>query len=499
MRWWWRKRADGFEWRDYVRTTILVRRNERRQKVEDARQAAIFGVKQAAHKGAEAGAAGAGALGRAGKAAGAALGKGGSAAGAVVGRGAASAAQVAGRGAASAARAAGRGAASAAQAAGRGAIAGGAAFARASAAGVGRMRAAARPHLALVGDYVHDRMEPVVDALLRPNLVLPVAIVGLVAAAGGAFRAWNFGIDGESLFAGAIALGAALLYLLPRAAVGDLPRLLPAGLSDRLPAMPAFGRLSSRALSGIAAGVLVVVGAALAWTYWPTGGFTALTAKSPLLTDSGRRDLPSVEVTRLPEVKGRGTALSGDSLKVGGTVVKLAGIEAPEEDQRCAGPGERRWRCAPAAREALARTLRSRSLTCRLAGEDEGGQRLATCVDGDTDIAAELVRSGHVFAVPGFFARYGTAEGEARAAKAGVWLGEAVERPSEFRAKRWAEAKRNAPEGCPIKGRVASGSRTYVLPWSSSYERVRVRQNRGERWFCSEQEARAAGWRPTTL
>jgi hypothetical protein len=47
MRWWWRKKQDGFEWREYVRTTILVRRNERRQKVEDAKQAAIFGVKQA--------------------------------------------------------------------------------------------------------------------------------------------------------------------------------------------------------------------------------------------------------------------------------------------------------------------------------------------------------------------------------------------------------------------------------------------------------------------
>ena len=43
----WRKRNEGFEWREYVRTTILVRRQERRQKLHDAKDAAVFGVKQA--------------------------------------------------------------------------------------------------------------------------------------------------------------------------------------------------------------------------------------------------------------------------------------------------------------------------------------------------------------------------------------------------------------------------------------------------------------------
>jgi hypothetical protein len=43
---------------------------------------------------------------------------------------------------------------------------------------------------------------------------------------------------------------------------------------------------------------------------------------------------------------------------------------------------------------------------------------------------------------------------------------------------------------------VSGDAKTYVLPWSPSYERTKVRTNRGERWFCSESEARQAGWKP---
>jgi hypothetical protein len=43
----WRRKRDGFEWHDYVRTTILVRRAKRRQKVDDARAAAVHGLKDA--------------------------------------------------------------------------------------------------------------------------------------------------------------------------------------------------------------------------------------------------------------------------------------------------------------------------------------------------------------------------------------------------------------------------------------------------------------------
>src|SRR5512134_3913796 len=55
----WGKRNDGFEWRDYVRTTVLVRRGQRRQRIEEAKGAARDGVKHAGRRGAEHGRSGA--------------------------------------------------------------------------------------------------------------------------------------------------------------------------------------------------------------------------------------------------------------------------------------------------------------------------------------------------------------------------------------------------------------------------------------------------------
>ncbi len=51
----WRKRNEGFEWREYVRTTILVRRADRQKRLDDARLAALAKVKEAKDRGVNAG------------------------------------------------------------------------------------------------------------------------------------------------------------------------------------------------------------------------------------------------------------------------------------------------------------------------------------------------------------------------------------------------------------------------------------------------------------
>ena len=60
----WRKKTDGFVWNEYVRTTILVRREHRKQKIEDVRDAAVDGLKHAGHQGVALSVAGATAAGR---------------------------------------------------------------------------------------------------------------------------------------------------------------------------------------------------------------------------------------------------------------------------------------------------------------------------------------------------------------------------------------------------------------------------------------------------
>lgn len=51
--------------------------------------------------------------------------------------------------------------------------------------------------------------------------------------------------------------------------------------------------------------------------------------------------------------------------------------------------------------------------------------------------------------------------------------------------------------GCDIKGNVSidSGERIYHVPGQKYYAATRIRSEYGERWFCSEEEARKAGWR----
>jgi hypothetical protein len=53
--------------------------------------------------------------------------------------------------------------------------------------------------------------------------------------------------------------------------------------------------------------------------------------------------------------------------------------------------------------------------------------------------------------------------------------------------------------GCEIKGNISArtGERIYHLPGDPYYLRTTVDPNRGERWFCSESDAQANGWRNT--
>ena len=49
---------------------------------------------------------------------------------------------------------------------------------------------------------------------------------------------------------------------------------------------------------------------------------------------------------------------------------------------------------------------------------------------------------------------------------------------------------------CNIKGNVSTqGERIYHVPGDEYYDETRISASHGERWFCSEAEARAAGWR----
>lgn len=53
-----------------------------------------------------------------------------------------------------------------------------------------------------------------------------------------------------------------------------------------------------------------------------------------------------------------------------------------------------------------------------------------------------------------------------------------------------------ATTGCVIKGNISSsGEKIYHVPGCSSYNVTVITESKGERWFCTEADALAAGWR----
>lgn len=435
---WWKK-SEGFEWREYVRTTILVRRQKRRERIEDAKQAAVAGLKEAGRAGAaqlkDAGKAGAAGLKKAGKA---------------------------------------------------GAVAGASGLSRLSAAslrGLARLGPLSLTVLSAVGRapgrlgaVVRPALLPCGRALARSNLRGPILLMGIVGAAGATARLYTNGLDTEAMIAGAVGMAGLLLGALPTLLGLDASR--PAWLeavTDRLPRM----RVSPAIGGGLIVASVAAAAGLFLWKLAEPAGRGSLLGNLPLASKP---------------IEGRAIVLGADSMKVGNIIVRLSGMEAPEAEQRCPAAGKKTIRCSEAATEGLTKIVRGKLVSCNLSGSDEAGRSLATCKAEGADVAGALIRQGLVFAQQGLLARYASAESEARTAKLGVWKGD-VQRPSEWRAKRWEEAKRSAPDGCPIKGAVGADGKVYVLPWSREYERVKVRTGKGERWFCSEQEARAAGWR----
>ena len=51
-------------------------------------------------------------------------------------------------------------------------------------------------------------------------------------------------------------------------------------------------------------------------------------------------------------------------------------------------------------------------------------------------------------------------------------------------------------EGCMIKGNINNkGNHIYHCPRWRDYDKTKIDEENGERWFCTEAEAKAAGWR----
>ena len=296
----------------------------------------------------------------------------------------------------------------------------------------------------------------------------------------------------------------------------------------------------------LAAAVLAVV-AAVGWASWRGGGDRSASrpagdapvASVPLpgapMEQAAVSRQSEAWVPDGPVLAGRVVRIvDGDTIDVtldsGRIRVRMHSIDAPEHDQ----PG------GAASKAALAVLVDGADVELEPVGQESYGRMVAVVYRGDDNINAEMVAAGQAWVAREYARdpRYCEAEMVARAARLAVWAlpadqqiapwewravqrrkrsgysdysgetlercvaamgkrpGEATLRPLPDAPEKAEPAPAQAPAACAIKGNIGSRGKVYHLPGSAAYARTEIDPGKGERWFCSEAEARAAGWRP---
>ncbi len=76
----------------------------------------------------------------------------------------------------------------------------------------------------------------------------------------------------------------------------------------------------------------------------------------------------------LPAAAGDVVVRDGRTLQIGSTSYRLAGIDTPDMDQICLNDRADPWACGVGARDALAKLIGERAVSCRDLGPDPSYQ-----------------------------------------------------------------------------------------------------------------------------
>ena len=195
-----------------------------------------------------------------------------------------------------------------------------------------------------------------------------------------------------------------------------------------------------------------------------------------------------------PRVQEANPVIDGDTLVIEGRLVQLAGIDAPELGQRCFNQGKS-WRCGLEAALALRKLIAFGEVVCET---DEAEPRTAKgrCSVDDKDLAVALVQQGYAIVLPEATAPLQTAQNSAQEAKFGIWRGDFVA-PASWRDGVRLPGEAEDPQYCVIKGTINDkDQRVFYVPSDEGYDAIVIDPSRGERMFCSDDQAILRGWRP---
>lgn len=109
------------------------------------------------------------------------------------------------------------------------------------------------------------------------------------------------------------------------------------------------------------------------------------------------------------------TVTDGDTIKQGGHVYRIHGIDAPELKQDCDG-----WPAGRLAATAMQELVAGRTVTCQTLDRDRYGREVAKCFAGGVDLGGQMVRRGWAWAFVKFSRDYAGLEAEAKRDNLGV-------------------------------------------------------------------------------
>ena len=206
-------------------------------------------------------------------------------------------------------------------------------------------------------------------------------------------------------------------------------------------------------------------------------------------------------------ISGQAIVIDGDTIKIHGQRIRLHGIDAPESKQTCIADGKK-YRCGQRASLALSDKINRGPVSCVERDRDRYKRVVAVCHSSNVDLNGWMVSQGWAVAYRRYSKDYVEPERAAAAKSVGVWRGEfvlpwdwrrgkrlsssAVEQPNERTHDRKKQSQ------CLIKGNISrKGERIYHVPGGQYYSRTKITASKGEQIFCTEREAREAGWRPS--
>ncbi|MDO8487336.1 MAG: thermonuclease family protein [Candidatus Curtissbacteria bacterium] len=227
---------------------------------------------------------------------------------------------------------------------------------------------------------------------------------------------------------------------------------------------------------------------------------STLTKNQPQVASASDSSQLSREIKNTQEAK-VARVIDGDTIELeDGQRVRYIGIDTPETvDPR--KPVQCFGREASNKNKELVESKTVR-LEKDVSETDKYGRFLRYVYVEDAFVNDFLVRQGfaHSSSYPPDIKhqqQFQQAEKEAQENNRGLWAG--CNSPSTPTTQ--ATPSQQAPDpNCVIKGNISStGEKIYHMPGQNYYNKTRIDTSKGEKWFCTEDEAVAAGWRKSKL